>query len=121
MIRRRPMGTHVFRIARSSASGVTQPFTVTLEPRMTVLDALVLIQRKQDPSLAFRCSCRVGMCGTCAMTINWQPRLACQTRVASLGSDTITVAPLEHLPVVKDLVVSLEPFFDKWKKVRPAL
>ena len=115
------MGTHVFRIARSAASGVTQPFTVTLEPRMTVLDALFLVQRQQDPSLAFRCSCRVGMCGTCAMSINWMPRLACQTRVESLKSDTIHVAPLAHLPVLKDLVVSLEPFFDKWKKVRPAL
>ena len=115
------MATHVFRIARSSASGITQAFTVELEPRMTVLDALFLIQRKQDPSLAFRCSCRVGMCGTCAMSINWQPRLACQTRVATLNAQTIHVAPLAHLPVLKDLVVSLTPFFEKWKKVRPAL
>src|SRR5687768_4274005 len=106
------MPTHVFRIARSAASGITQPFTVELEPRMTVLDALFLIQRKQDASLAFRCSCRVGMCGTCAMTINWQPRLACQTRVATLDSREVHVAPLAHLPVLKDLVVSLDPFFD---------
>jgi len=115
------MPTHVFRIARSAASGITQPFTVELEPRMTVLDALFLIQRRQDASLAFRCSCRVGMCGTCAMSINWQPRLACQTRVATLESQTIHVAPLAHLPVIKDLVVSLAPFFEKWKKIKPAL
>jgi succinate dehydrogenase/fumarate reductase iron-sulfur protein len=115
------MGTHVFRIARSAASGVSQPFSVTLEPRMTVLDALFLIQRKQDPSLSFRCSCRVGMCGTCGMSINHQPRLACQTRVASLKSDTVHVAPLPHLPVVKDLVVDLSPFFERWKRIRPAL
>ena len=56
------MATHVFRIARSSASGISQAFTVELEPRMTVLDALFLIQRRQDAGLAFRCSCRVGMC-----------------------------------------------------------
>ena len=115
------MRTYVFRIARSAAAGVTQPFTVALEPRMTVLDALVLIQRKQDPGLAFRCSCRVGMCGTCAMSINWMPRLACQTRVETLKSDTVHVGPLSNLPVIKDLVVSLEPFFEKWRKVRPAL
>src|SRR5688572_5783005 len=115
------MNTYVFRIARSAASGITQAFSVELEPRMTVLDALLLIQRKQDASLAFRCSCRVGMCGTCAMTVNWMPRLACQTRVAALDTKTIHVAPLAHLPVIRDLVVSLEPFFDKWKKIRPAL
>src|SRR3954467_12245611 len=115
------MGTHVFKIARSGAAGIGQAYSVALEERMTVLDALFLIQRKQDPTLSFRCSCRVGMCGTCAMTINWQPRLACQTRVESLNADTITVGPLEHLPVTKDLVAPLEPFFDKWKKVRPAL
>jgi len=115
------MASHVFRIARSAASGITQAFTVELEPRMTVLDALFLIQRKQDPGLAFRCSCRVGMCGTCAMSINWMPKLACQTRVATLESQTIHVAPLAHLPVIKDLVVSLAPFFEKWKKIKPAL
>jgi succinate dehydrogenase / fumarate reductase, iron-sulfur subunit len=115
------MRTYVFRIARSAAAGVTQPFTVALEPRMTVLDALVLIQRKQDPGLAFRCSCRVGMCGTCAVSVNWMPRLACQTRVETLKSDTVHVAPLANLPVIKDLVVSMEPFFEKWRKVRPAL
>lgn len=115
------MATHVFRIARSAASGISQSFSVDLEPRMTVLDALFLIQRKQDASLAFRCSCRVGMCGTCSMSINWMPRLACQTRVASLKSDTIHVAPLPHLPVMQDLIVDLAPFFARWKKIRPAL
>ena len=115
------MGTHVFKIARSGAAGLGQAYSVALEERMTVLDALFIIQRKQDPTLSFRCSCRVGMCGTCAMSINYQPRLACQTRVATLESETVHVGPLPHLPVIKDLVVSLEPFFEKWKKVRPAL
>lgn len=118
------MQTYLFRIARSDSAGaaaITREFRVTLEDRMTVLDALFEIQRKQDPSLAFRCSCRVGMCGTCAMTVNWQPRLACQTRVATLNAERIVVEPLATLPVIKDLVVSLEPFFDKWKRIKPAL
>src|SRR5687768_9580901 len=115
------MRNYVFRIARSAAAGVTQPLTVALEPPMTVLDAPFLTQRKQDPGLAFRCSCRVGMCGTCAVSVNWMPRLACQTRVETLKSDTVHVAPLANLPVIKDLVVSMEPFFEKWRKVRPAL
>ncbi|HEX8520786.1 MAG TPA: succinate dehydrogenase/fumarate reductase iron-sulfur subunit [Tepidisphaeraceae bacterium] len=115
------MAAFTFRLARTDPAAKANEFRVELEDRMTVLDALFLIQREQDPTLSFRCSCRVGMCGTCAMTVNWQPRLACQTRVVTLKSDTIVVEPLDTLPVVKDLVVSMEPFFAKWKKVRPAL
>jgi succinate dehydrogenase / fumarate reductase iron-sulfur subunit/fumarate reductase iron-sulfur subunit len=112
-----------FKIARSAGAGVssTREYDVPVDQRMTVLDGLFHIQRELDPSLSFRCSCRVGMCGTCAMLINWQPKLACQTRVQTLDADTITVQPLGNLPVIKDLVVSLEPFFDKWKRIRPAL
>ena len=118
------MPSYSFRIARSGAGtgvSITRQFDVTLDDRMTVLDGLFAIQREHDPSLAFRCSCRVGMCGTCAMVINYEPKLACQTRVEPLKSKVIHVGPLDHLPVIKDLVVSLEPFFDKWKAVKPAL
>jgi succinate dehydrogenase/fumarate reductase iron-sulfur protein len=109
-----------FEITRSDSSK-REAYKVVADNRMTVLDALFAIQREQDPSLSFRCSCRVGMCGTCAMTINWMPRLACQTRVETLKSRTIIVAPLNNLPVVKDLIVALEPFFQKWRRVKPAL
>jgi succinate dehydrogenase/fumarate reductase iron-sulfur protein len=112
------------RIARSGSAGApgrVTAFAVDLEERMTVLDALFLIQRNQDPSLSFRCACRVGMCGTCAMYINAIPRLACKTRVAALRTSTVTIAPLPHLPVIKDLVVSLDPFFDHWRRIKPAL
>src|SRR5947208_15456314 len=120
-----PLGeqTYRFRISRSAAAGISrgaQQFEVALEERMTVLDALFRVQREQDPSLSFRCACRVGMCGTCAMTIDGVPRLACKTRVRILDGGAINVAPLANLPVIKDLVVSLEPFFDQWKRVKPA-
>ena len=111
-------------MARSATNGIStgvQQFTVALEDRMTVLDALFRIQRTADASLSFRCACRVGMCGTCAMSINGVPRLACKTRPLLLDSPILTIAPLPNLPVVKDLVVSLEPFFAQWKRVRPAL
>src|SRR2546425_5214392 len=117
-----PRVTYRFRISRSAANGISkgqQEFEVALEERMTVLDALFRIQRHQDPSLSFRCACRVGMCGTCAMTIDGVPRLACKTRVRILDGGAINVAPLANLPVIKDLVVSLEPFFDQWKRVKP--
>lgn len=116
--------TYRVRVARSAASGIAtagQEFEVALEDRMTVLDALLQIQRKQDASLSFRFACRLGMCGTCAMYINRIPRLACRTRVQLLETNTITVEPLPNLPVIKDLVVSLAPFFEQWKRVRPAL
>ena len=118
------MRTYEVRVARSdekgSAAGVGT-FTVELEDRMTVLDALFRIQQQQDDSLSFRCACRVGMCGTCAMSINAVPRLACKTQVSRLDSATVTVAPLPNLPVIKDLVVSLAPFFEQWKRIKPAL
>ncbi len=112
------------RIARSARHGIStgaQSFKVTLEPRMTVLDALFLILRDQDQTISFRCACRVGMCGTCAMEINGIPRLACKTRAHLLETNTIVLKPLPHLPVIKDLVVSLEPFFEQWKRIKPAL
>jgi len=116
--------TYQVRVARSTVNGIStgvQEFTVKLEERMTVLDALFRIQRTADASLSFRCACRVGMCGTCAMSINGVPRLACKTRPLLLESSTVSIAPLPNLPVMKDLVVSLEPFFDQWKRVRPAM
>src|ERR1700736_2704021 len=116
--------TYRVRVARSAENGIRtgwQDFEVALEERMTVLDALFRIQRTQDASLSFRCACRVGMCGTCAVYVNGIPRLACRTRVLGLDAKTITVGPLPHLPVIKDLVVSLEPFFDQWKRIKPAM
>jgi succinate dehydrogenase/fumarate reductase iron-sulfur protein len=114
--------TYRVRVTRSATNGIStgvQQFEVALEDRMTVLDALFRIQREQDSSLSFRCACRVGMCGTCAMSIDGIPALACKTRVRVLETDTIHVAPLPNLPVIKDLVVSLEPFFAQWKRVTP--
>jgi succinate dehydrogenase/fumarate reductase iron-sulfur protein len=110
--------TYEVRVTKSAGA---RSYRVALGGRMTVLDALFRIQSEQDSSLAFRCACRVGMCGTCAMYINRIPRLACRTRAAALDSTVIAVAPLPNLPVVQDLVVSLSPFFDQWKKIKPAL
>ncbi len=115
---------YCLRIARAASGGIskgTQQFDVQLEDRMTVLDALFRIQRDQDNGLSFRCACRVGMCGTCAISINGIPRLACKTRVRTLPNEAIHIAPLPNLPVIKDLVVSLEPFFAQWKRVKPAM
>jgi succinate dehydrogenase/fumarate reductase iron-sulfur protein len=116
--------TRLFKISRSGPQGAARRpdiFEVSIDARTTVLDALFAIQRDHDPSLSFRCSCRVGMCGTCAMSVNRMPKLACKTRVESLPSGTVTVEPLPQLPVFKDLIVSLAPFFEQWKRSLPAL
>ena len=112
------MTSFELRVTRSAG---IRSYQVASSPRMTVLDALFRIQSEQDSSLAFRCACRVGMCGTCAMSINRVPRLACKTRISTLDSQVVTVAPLPNLPVIQDLVVSLEPFFAQWKRIKPAL
>ncbi len=114
------VSTSSYQVRVQRASG-PQTYAVELSDRMTVLDALFQIQSRLDPTLAFRCACRVGMCGTCAMSVNLEPRLACKTRVAALGGSRLRLAPLPHLPVVSDLVVSLEPFFAQWKRILPAL
>ena len=93
-------------------------FEVPTFDKMSVLDAVFWVQGNQDPSLAFRCSCRVGICGSCGMVINGKERLACRTLVASLGSD-VSLEPMNRMPVVRDLVVDMSPFFEKYRKAMP--
>ena len=86
----------------------------------TILDVLIRIQKEQDPSIAFRYACRVNMCGSCGMVINGREGLACKTNVSGLpeGQD-ITIRPLNHFPVIKDLVVDMGPFFEKYEDTLP--
>ena len=95
-------------------------FEVPWRKGQTVLDALNHIQGFIDGSLAYRSSCRAGVCGSCAMHINGKYRLACETQVALLCG-TITIRPLGHLPIIKDLIVDMGPFWAKFKTVRPYL
>lgn len=90
------------------------------ETNTTILDVLIRIQKEQDPSLSFRYACRVNMCGSCAMVINGREGLACKTNVCDLPRDSeITIRPLNHFPVVKDLVVDMDPFFKKYEEALP--
>jgi succinate dehydrogenase / fumarate reductase iron-sulfur subunit len=91
-----------------------------VEPDERVLDALVRIKDTRDGSLTFRRSCAHGICGSCAMMINGQNALACQTLVKNLP-DEIAIEPLPALPVIKDLVVDMDPFFRKNELVMPYL
>ena len=95
-----------------------QSYVVDAKKNMTVLDALFIILNEQDPTISFRCSCRLGMCGSCGMMINHRGRLGCRTKIERLGKE-IVVQPMRNYPIVKDLVVDMEPFFEKWEKVKP--
>lgn len=99
----------------------TQRYELDLPPQSTVLDLLFEIQQRLDPTLSFRYSCRNWMCGSCGMLVNGRERLACRTRLIDLGVTTLEVAPLRNLPVVKDLIVDLAPFFEKWNAVGVAV
>ena len=89
------------------------------ESKTTVLDVLFQIQKTQDDTLAFRYACRVSMCGSCGMVINGREGLACKTVVGDLKAKEITLRPMNHFPVVKDLVVDMDPFFEKYRQSLP--
>ena len=98
-----------------------ESYRVESEPMDRVLDVLHKVKYEQDGTLTFRRSCAHGVCGSDAMLINGRNRLACKIRVEQLGKKRITVAPLPGLPVVKDLVVDMEGFFQKYRSVQPFL
>ena len=94
-----------------------QRFWVPAREGMTVLDALVDAQRRLDPTLAFRYACRVGMCGSCAMVVNGRERWACRTLLKSLRTGIVTVRPLYHFPLIRDLVVDMAPLAEQSARV----
>lgn len=97
--------------------GSYETFEVPARDNQTVLDVVSWIQQQADPTLTYRFSCRVGMCGSCAMMVNGKPRWTCRTHVKKvLDGNRLTVAPLRNLPVIKDLAADMDPFFDKWVK-----
>jgi len=102
---------------RGAAEGRLQRYDVPRFPSQTVLDVVTHIQRKLDPTLAYRYACRVGMCGSCAMTVNGVPRWTCRTHVDRVAKNgVLQLRPLRNLPVIRDLVTDMRSFFDKWER-----
>lgn len=105
------------KVWRGAAQGRFEAFEVPRQPSQTVLDVVTHIQRHLDPTLSYRFACRVGMCGSCAMTVNGKPRWTCRTHVDDVErGGKLEIAPLANLPVVKDLVADMQEFFDKWSR-----
>ena len=100
-----------------------QDFTLELEEGqdMMVLEALIML-KEQDPTLAFRRSCREGVCGSDGINMNGKNGLACITPLSDLiKKGTIKIRPLPGLPVVRDLIIDMSQFYQQYEKVRPYL
>ena len=105
-----------------SESGRPTTFDVPVPaPASRVLDALLYVRENLDPTLGFRYSCRAGMCGSCAVVVNGKEVLACQTAIGTLGTDRVRVAPLRALPVLRDVMCDMGPFFESLKRADAAL
>ena len=101
---------------RGDRNGRYETYRVPRHDSQTVLDVVTFVQRHIDPTLSYRFACRVGVCGSCAMTVNGKPRWTCRTHVAKVADDgRLSIAPLANLPVIKDLTADLQPFFEKWQ------
>lgn len=110
-----------------------ETYDVVVQPTDRILDVLHTIKWEQDGTLTFRRSCAHGVCGSDAMRINGRNRLACKTLVKDLDAITqmgdgsfgkgkdITVEPIKGLPVLKDLIVDMDPFFEAYRSVMPFL
>jgi len=104
---------------RGDAGGGLRDYRLPWRADQTVLDLVTYVQRRLDPSLAYRFACRVGMCGSCAMTVNGRPRWTCRTLVRdALRDGRLELRPLANLPVIRDLVADLTPFFEKWQQAK---
>ena len=113
------MSTLKVKIWRGTETGEVQSYEVPRLESQTVLDVVTYVQRRLDPSLAYRFACRVGVCGSCAMSVNGVSRWTCRTHVSKVAQDgSLEIAPLRNLPVIRDLATDMSEFFDKWAKAR---
>jgi succinate dehydrogenase / fumarate reductase iron-sulfur subunit len=115
----------VFRIRRFDPTTDAEPrwedYRLPCPPGTTVLEGLKIIKERLSPTLAWRASCRMGVCGSCGMFINGSPMLACNTQVSALGSSLVTVAPLPNFNTIRDLVPDLVPMIKAHIEALPYL
>ena len=106
---------------RGAQNGRYETYRVPQRASQTVLDVVTFVQRHIDPTLSYRFACRVGVCGSCAMTVNGKPRWTCRTHVAKVAAGgKLEIGPLANLPVIKDLATDMQPFFEKWQQAEGA-
>src|SRR5712692_6766575 len=113
----------ILRISRFNSKTDSSPtfaeFKVPVQKWTTVLEAILFVKQNLDHSVAVRYSCRQASCGSCGMRINGKPSLACYTKVSELGSNMVTVEPMNNFPIIRDLVVDFKQLFSDHKKMKP--
>ncbi len=95
-----------------------QEYDIPIQSDWKVLDAINYIKDEVDSSLSHRWSCRMAVCGSCGMMVNGEPKLTCKTSLADY-SGSIKIEPLANFPIVRDLVVDIDGFMDKFRQVKP--
>jgi fumarate reductase iron-sulfur subunit len=98
-----------------------QTYSVPYHVDWVVLDALCYVKDHLDATLAFRWSCHMAICGSCGMMINGEPKLACHAFLRDYREKTVTIEPLDHFPVERDLVIVMDDFMTKLASVEPFL
>lgn len=96
-----------------------QKYAVPFREDWVILDALNYIKDKLDGTLSFRWSCRMGVCGSCGMMVDGEPKLTCATFLSDYMPRPVRVEPLRYFPVVRDLVIEMTDFMVKLKEVKP--
>ena len=96
-----------------------QEYDVPLRKELTVLDALNYVKNEVDTTLTFRWSCRMGICGSCGMNVDGEPRLTCATFLSDYAPGPVRVEPLANFPIVRDLVVDISDFLAKLPRMKP--
>lgn len=109
--------TLAVQIWRGKIDGGLKTYSIPLRENQTVLDIVSEVQRRHEPSLAYRFACRVGVCGSCAMTVNGRPRWTCRSHVNDvIENGELVIEPLRSHPLIKDLVCDLSTFLDTWNQ-----
>jgi succinate dehydrogenase iron-sulfur subunit len=98
---------------------VMQAYEVPLRPDWAILDGLNHIKDHLDGTLSYRWSCRMGICGSCGMTVNGEPKLTCATFLTEYAPGPVRIEPLRNFPVIRDLVVDIDDFMTKLPRVSP--
>src|SRR5438309_1734672 len=117
------VGLKIWRFNSRSGERELQEFEIDAPEEATLLDCLDIVKDRHDGSLAYRKSCRMMICGSCGMRMNGAAVLACKVRMYDIAQagEVPVVSAMGNLPIVKDLVVDMEPFWEKFKAMKPYL
>src|SRR3954462_9411308 len=115
------VGLKIWRFNSRSGERELQEFEIDAPEEATLLDCLDIVKDRHDGSLAFRKSCRMMICGSCGMRMDGAPFRGAKERMYDIAQSghAPVISAMGTLPIVKDLVVDMEPFWDKFKAMKP--